>query len=78
MGETDMIRKRDNEAGNLDSYRPESVQELIALLQSFPPTHRISFTPFNLHCVAIKEEEVHFEMQETEGEHYNMSENLDG
>ena len=73
-----MIQKRDNEADNLDSDRPESVQELIALLQRFPPTHRISFTPFNLHCVANKGEEAHFEMKETEGEHYKMLENLDG
>lgn len=73
-----MIQKRDDEADNLDSNRPGSIQELIELLQSFPPTHRISFAPFNLHSVANKGEEVHFEMQETEGEHYKMLENLDG
>lgn len=70
----------DSKTGNaaLVQQQPDTVEDLIALLQSLPSDRRISFAPFNLQRIHDDGQVVHFDMQEIEGVHYTRMKNLDG
>lgn len=72
------MTKRTIEVDTSAPQRPETVRDLISLLAMYPMDHQVSFAPFNLYRTHDAGDCVHFEMQETEGTHYKMIENLDG